>query len=211
MLTLLAAVALTGAPAAPLERQCLDALRQAQRNVVTGKRGRALAELDSLVMSDGVTVSLEATGTMEASVYRGLDAWNASLGERPFRMLVAGSPADVTVRFVSSLDSVGGDVQGMVTATRQMSWSNRDHAYKLHGVIYVRDNVEGRPLRPEEVVNVVAHEAGHLLGLADVRRHDRLMGPMVVNHPRSGPEPEEIAAVQDYRTLVRQSYPQTSR
>ena len=207
MLTLLAAVALGGAPAVPLESGSLDALRQAQRNVVAGKRGRGLAELDSLVMSDGVTVSLEAPGAMEPCVGRGLASWNDALGERPFRMLAAGSAADVTVRFVPSLDSVGGDVQGMVTATRQMSWSSRDHSYHLHGVIVVRDNVEGRPLRPEEVVNVVAHEAGHLLGLADVRRRDRLMGPLVVGHPRSGPEPEEVEAVQDYRDTIRQSYP----
>lgn len=207
MLTLLAAAALGGATAAPLEGQSLDALRQAQRNVVSGKRGRGLAELDSLVMRDGVTVSLETPGAMEPSVRRGLEAWNAALGERPFRMLSPGSAADVTVRFVPNLDSEGGDVQGMVTATRQMSWSSRDHSYQLRGVIYVRDNVEGRPLRPEEVVNVVAHEAGHLLGLADVRRRDRLMGPLVVGRPRSGPEPEEIEAVQDYRDLIRQSYP----
>ena len=207
MLTLLAAVALGGATAAPLEAQSLDALRQAQRNMASGKRGRGLAELDGLVMSDGVTVALETSDAMEPFVARGLDAWNDALNERPFRMRPAGSPADVTVRFVPSLDAAGGDVQGMVTATRQMSWRRRDHGYRLHGVILVRDNVEGRPLRPEEVVNVVAHEAGHLLGLADVARRDRLMGPLVVGHPRPGPEPEEVEAVQAYRGTIRRSYP----
>jgi hypothetical protein len=46
-----------------------------------------------------------------------------------------------------------------------------------------------------------------LLGLADVRRDDRLMGPMTIGYPHSGPHPSEVAAVLDYRTSIRDSYP----
>ena len=207
MLALLVSVAFAANAAVPLETQSADSLRDARRQVVSGKRGRGLATLDSLVMSDGVTVSVESSNAMEPSVARGIEAWNDALKERAFRMKPAGTTADVTVRFVRNLDAMGGDVQGMVDATREISWSERTHAYRLKATIYVRDNVEGRRLRPEEVTNVVAHETGHLLGLADVQQENRLMGPMVVGHPKSGPTPEEAVAVCGYRAMIRRCYP----
>ena len=207
MLALLVSVAFVANAAVPLETQSAESLRVARRQIVSGKRGRGLATLDSLVMSDGVTVSIESPNTMEPSVIRGIEAWNDALKERAFRMKPAGTTADVIVRFVRNLDAMGGDVQGMVDATREISWSERTHAYRLKATIYVRDNVEGRRLRPEEVTNVVAHETGHLLGLADVQQKDRLMGPMVVGHPKSGPTPEEVVAVCGYRAMIRRCYP----
>ncbi len=207
MLPFLAALALYPHSSAPIENQAADALRVARQSAATGNRGRACATLDSLVFPEGVSVAMEAPGAMEPSVERGLEAWNTALGERTFRLRPGGSAADVTVRFVPSLDERGGDVQGFVDAMRTIRWGSNSHEYRLHATIYVRDNVEGRPIRSDEVVNVVAHEAGHLLGLADVAREDRLMGPMVVGRPKAGPLPEEVAAVRDYRSLVRQSYP----
>ena len=207
MLPFLAALTLhPGRVYAPIESQSVEALRVARRNAVSGNRGRACAVLDSLVFPDGVTVAVEAPGAMEPSVWRGLDSWNSALGERTFRLRPSGTAADVTVRFVPSIDR-GGDVQGFVDITRTLRWSSSTHEYRLKATIYVRDNVMGRPIRADEVVNVVAHEAGHLLGLADVSREDRLMGPMVVGRTKAGPLPEEVDAVVDYRTLVRQSYP----
>ena len=207
MLAFLATVAFATNAAVPLETQCADSLRDARRNVAAGKRGRGLATLDSLVMRDGVSVSLEAPSTMEASVASGIEAWNAALGERAFRLKPAGTEADVTVRFVRNLDAMGGDVQGMVDASREIFWSARTHSYRLRGTISIRDNVEGRPLRPEEVTNVVAHETGHLLGLADVPNEDRLMGPMVVGRLKAGPTSREAATVRDYRAMIRRCYP----
>ena len=186
MLPFLAALALHpaglhGRANAPIEPRSAEALRVARRNAASGSRGHACAVLDSLVFPDGVTVAMEAPGAMEPSVERGLEAWNSALGERTFRVRPSGSAADVTVRST--------------------------HEYRLKATIYVRDNVMGRPIRADEVVNFVAHEAGHMLGLADVSREDRLMGPMVVGRTKTGPLPEEVDAVVDYRTLVRQSYP----
>lgn len=207
MLPFLLALALRPSSVALLEPQATETLRVARQSAVSGNRGRACAALDSLVFPEGVSVAMEAPGAMEPSVERGLEAWNAALGERTFRMRPGGSAADVIVRFVPSLDERGSDVQGFVDAMRTLRWGSSSHEYRLKATIYVRDNVEGRPIRADEVVNVVAHEAGHLLGLADVGREDRLMGPMVVGRPKSGPLPEEVAAVRDYRSLIRQSYP----
>lgn len=208
MAALLAAlITLAAATPAPLEPQSTLTLRKAQQSLRAGDVRRGLAILDSLVMSDGVSVALEEPSAMEPAVARGLETWNAALGERPFRLRPAGADADVTVRFVRSLAERGEDVQGFVEASRELSWSRSYHSYRLRATIYVCDNVEGRPLRAEEVTSVVAHEAGHLLGLADVAREDRLMGPMVVGYPQPGPAPEETDAVRAYRTLVRRSYP----
>ena len=207
MLALLASVVLAAGDAVPLESQCAESLREARQNVASGRRGRGLATLDSLVMKDGVTVAIEASGASEACVVRGIQTWNDALGEDLFRRRSSGGSADVTVRFVRSLSAMGGDVQGMVQADREITWSERTHSYRLKGTIFVRDNVDGRPLRADEIVNVVAHETGHLLGLADVPGRDRLMGPMIVGSPKCAPRPEEAETVRAYRALVRRCYP----
>lgn len=204
---LAAMVALATNTTAPLEAQATSALMTAQRCLRGGDRGRGLATLDSLIFSNGVTVSLERPSAYRESVEEGLQVWNEELGEDVFRMRPAGEKADVVVKFVRSLDGEGFDVQGMVEASRELSWSNRDRDYRLRSTIFVRDNANGRRLRNDEVMAVVAHEAGHLLGLADVRRDDRLMGPMTIGYPQFGPHPSEVAAVLDYRSSIRDSYP----
>ncbi len=208
MAALLAAlVTLAAATPAPIEPQSTQSLRDAQRSLRSGKIRRGLATLDSLLMSNGVTVSLESSSAMESAVGRGLQVWNSVLGERIFRQYPAGDAAEVTVRFVRSLETRGENVQGFVEASRSLSWTSDSHAYKLKATIYVRDNAEGRMLRPDEISSVVAHEAGHLLGLADVDRDDCLMGPMTLGRPQMGPTSAEIDAVAGYRGLVRRSYP----
>lgn len=166
-----------------------------------------MATLDGLLLSNGVTVSLEKPSGFEDSVAAGLGKWNGALNENLFRVRPAGEEADVTVRFVRSIENGGGDAQGFVDATREMSWSSPDHSYRLHATIFVRDNLYGRSIRADEVVAVVAHEAGHLLGLADVDREDRLMGPLTAGNPHGGPAEEEVAAIRTYRSSIREAYP----
>jgi hypothetical protein len=204
---LAAMVALATNTTAPLETQATSALATAQRSLRNGDAGRALATLDSLIFTNGVTVTIEKPGSYDESVAKGLDVWNQELGEDVFRLRPTGEKSDVVVKFVRSLDGEGQDVQGMVQAARELSWSSRDRAYRLRATIFVRDNAGGRRLRADEAVAVVAHEAGHLLGLADVQRDDRLMGPMTIGYPHSGPYPSEVQAVLDYRASIRESYP----
>ncbi len=141
------------------------------------------------------------------SVTRGLDLWNESLGEKIFRFAPIGEEPDVTVKFVRSLEQGGGDAQGFIDARREMSWSDRSHSYRLDATIFVRDNLFGRSVHDDEVVAIVAHETGHLLGLADTDRDDRLMGPLLAGHPHDGPAEEEVAAVRTYRAAIRDAYP----
>ena len=193
--------------AAPLEPSATRAVQKAQRQILDGDLQRALASLDSLLFEGGVSVSLETASDMSPAVQQGLDAWNSSLGETVFRWKPTGEVADVTVRFVGSIEQQGADVQGYVRSTREMSWSSRSHSYRIHATILVRDNIDGHPLRMEEVTNVVAHEAGHLLGLADASHDGCLMGRLVVGRPLAGPLASEVDAVRAYRGMIRESYP----
>ncbi len=204
---LAALVTFSGASSVPFETQSIDALRNAKKVLRKGDFGRGLATLDSLLFRDGVSVALEAPNDLDASVERGLEVWNEQLGEKTFHFVPAGESADVRVKFVRSLDAEGADVQGMVEASRELSWSDRDRSYKLRATIFVRDNIDGRPLRADETVSVVAHEVGHLLGLADVSSRDRLMGPLVIGYPHAGPTRDESAAVRSFRSSIRDSYP----
>jgi len=205
-LTLIALATVGLSTSAPLEYAASTSLLSAQRQLRAGDRGRALATLDSLLFTNGVSVAIEKPSGFDESVAQGLDRWNESLGEKIFRFAPIGEE-DVTVKFVRSVDQGGGDAQGFIEAKREMSWSDRSHSYRLHATIFVRDNLYGRSVRADEVVAIVAHEAGHLLGLADIDRDDRLMGPLMAGHPHDGPADEEVAAVRTYRAAIRDAYP----
>lgn len=196
----------SSASSALLDTQSTESLRRARQHAATGEVDHARATLDSLVMAKGVSVAIEAPSDMMLWAARGVETWNDALGERAFRIERA-ETADVTVRFVHELDKSGCGTQGRVEATRQTSWSGHTHVYRLNGTIYVRDNVAGRPVQPDEIVNVIAHECGHILGLADTNRTDRLMGPLVPGHTKDAPTAAETRAIQEYRDQVRQSYP----
>lgn len=201
------ALAVRESPSVPLESQAISAVAKAQSDLRAGRRGLALASLDSLLMKDGVNVAFTGPVESEPAVAAVIDEWNQQLEDRPFRLVPRGEKADVTVRFVPSLDAEGSDVQGYIRASRQLSWDAHSRNYRLNGTIFVRDNAEGRKLDAGEIQTVVAHEFGHLLGLADVDRFDRLMGPLTLGRPMLGPTPEEIDVVKDYRGLLRRTYP----
>lgn len=169
-----------------------------------GARGKQLATLQSYLLTDAVTVGLDPgqdDDWKSDSIGAGLRVWADAINDSPFRLAPQGQKPMIVVKFVDSIDS-GGDVQGQVEATRLLRWGS-SVSYKIEGTLLVRKTTGRRDLRPDELTEVVAHELGHLLGLDDAGECVGLMGPFVPGHPRMKPSKEELNAVIEYRSELR--------
>lgn len=169
-----------------------------------GARGKQLATLRSYLLTDKVTVGLdpdEPSSWGTSSIARGIQVWADALADSPFVLAAPGEKPMVVVRFVDSIDGTG-DIQGQVEATRMLHWGS-SVGYKIEGVLQVCRSTGRRDLREDELTEVVAHELGHLIGLADVNECVGLMGPFVPGRPRLRPSREELDAVLGYRDQLR--------
>lgn len=170
-----------------------------------GARGKQLATLKSYLLTDPVTVGLDA-GEEDAdwkqdAIRSGIQVWNDSIPDSPFVLAKPGEKPMIAVRFVNGIGS-SGDVQGQVESTRYLRWGSQV-SYRIEATLQVKVSTGRRQLRDVEFTEVVAHELGHVLGLDDNSECVGLMGPFVPGHARPAPSREEIRAVLDYRDQLR--------
>ncbi len=177
------------------------------RNLPTdGGKGKRLAMLESYLLNSRVTVGLDPSDKSDGKVTgiaRGIRIWEDALPDSPFVLARPGEKPMITVKFVNSIDS-GGDVQGQIEATRYLRWGSTV-SYKITGTMLVRVNTGRRPLREDEITEVVAHELGHVLGLDDAEDCVGLMGPFVPGRARLRPSDDELQAVVQYRDQLREA------
>lgn len=169
-----------------------------------GERGKQLATLQSYLLSNPVTVGIEpgtSPGGQGNAIRDGLAVWSDALGDSPFVEAQPGTKPMVVIKFVRNIRGPG-DIQGQVEATRYLKWGPVV-GYRLEATMLVKETTGDRDLTNEELVEVVAHELGHLLGLDDANRCDGLMGPFVAGSPRTKPSRAEVDAVVAYRRQLR--------
>lgn len=191
----------------PDSKNCyMDAVSDAGRNHYQP----ALAKLESLLMLAPVTVGIDETTFRSSiqgyrtSVANGVGIWRDNLKDSPFVGAGSGKGRpDVLVKFVKDMDAQGADLQGMIEAEHEFKWSGDRHTSKLTGTMYVVYRTGDRNLSQTEATEVVAHELGHLLGLTDAYSAKGLMGPFIPGEPRLTPSGEELAAVNQFRQVVR--------
>jgi hypothetical protein len=140
----------------------------------------------------------------------GIEIWNTSLREEAFRFVEAGPIADVIIRFVPRVKD-GDGVQGFVNAQRSFYWRGNESGAKLVGTIQIRNNVDRRPMREDEVSRVAGHELGHLLGLGDDPDGAGLMADFMAGPGHKKPSREELDSVIEFRQLVRTALKSRSR
>jgi len=213
-LLVLGSLAMAASPL--LSNESVRSLEMAIREAKHGKRPKAMALLEGLLLN-GVTIgvdesSLPAGHEREAlnGVAEGIQVWREALSDVPFRMARRGERADVVVRFVSQINGQG-DVQGRVHASRRFFWGSNGHGYKLDGDIRLKPTAFGRHLTQAEIGRVMAHELGHLLGLDDNYPSRGMMGAFRAGEGRVRPSRNEISAVVEYRGLVTQALREAAR
>lgn len=186
----------------------LDTAESAYRH---GEVHKALAMLKGLVYPKGVTVKIDAhaagskADTLQSALKRSIDTWQRHLdGDSPLVLMQPHQKAEVNVVFTAKIPDATPDALGLIDLKKEYRWNKSRHEVEVSGTIYVLDTWNGRALTQVEMIEVLTHELGHLLGLADVPGHGVLMGPMMMGKPILEPKPHERIAVLSMRSKSRQ-------
>ena len=190
--------------------QFRETLVRADRAHAKGDYHLAMALLEGSLYSTGVRIAIDAHSLdprqmdQEEAVRQAFSKWSESLdGDFPIRLVGDSENYDVVIRFVDSIPEAGSHGLGLIKVRKNYRWSSEAHEVSYSGSIQVVRAAAGGPLTPAETLDVVMHELGHLLGLADVSRTSDLMGPMVRGKPVLQPTKPEVDAVKDLRETIR--------
>lgn len=176
-----------------------DAYRQ-------GEVHKALAMLKGIVYPNGVTIKLDANSTgsktekVNSALKRSIHTWQRKLdGASPIQLVGPTREADITVVLTDKIPASTHDALGLIDLKKEYRWNQSRHEVSNKGTIYVMRNWVGQELTEVQMTEVLTHELGHLLGLADVDTAGPLMGPMVMGKYVLEPQPHELRAVQRLR------------
>ncbi len=169
----------------------------------------ALALCHGILYSNGIKIQLaEPTlGNQKNDMYRAtqsaIKAWESALGRDCPLKLVAATPADVKVQIVERIPEAGDDALGLIQMRHQYRWTRSDYSVTTTATVHVQRSYDGAAMSSGEYTEIVCHELGHLLGLADVDQRGLLMGPMVIGKVILAPAPYEAQVVQTLRSKAR--------
>lgn len=168
-----------------------------------GDTDLAVAAWRGLLMEPPIRINVEKTRLgrrYAAAIQKGLNMWTNSLGYSPF--VVTEKPGSLKVRFPEDISS-SDDLQGQVDAEYEASEDESGVRWKLRGEIDIAWKVDGRQLSAGEVTNVMGHELGHVLGLADIEEEGGIMDRFIPGHPHLAPSQKEVQAVIDFHEAIR--------
>ena len=189
------------------------AIERSQEAHRSGDHQLAIALMAGTLYPEGITVKLEESNLQNAAerarraTDRAVEAWSRHLnGDSPIRLVRNGDIAAVRIILVPSLAEESEDALGFINLEKSYRWSKRGHEVNVRGTIRVQTHWDGRPLTEDEFTEVICHELGHLLGLADVARPGPLMGPAVKGKAVTEPTSHEARILNDLRSLLRQRW-----
>lgn len=187
---------------------------KALQNADIASQGRdyqkAQALLKGILYPDGVTVKLDESSALDLksraikATNRAVKTWHQRLqGDSPIRLVSSKAKADLTIVFVNKVPSSSHDALGLIELQKQYRWNNVRHEVTNSGTIWVQRTWDGKYLTEDQMTEVICHELGHLLGLADVDNVGTLMGPMVMDRPTMEPAAHELSALKRLRHEAR--------
>ncbi|MCH8979348.1 MAG: matrixin family metalloprotease [Armatimonadetes bacterium] len=188
-----------------------NALMKAEMAIAEGDYELALALYEGSLYPTGITFAIDRsslyadTDWQANAVYLALATWFKALdGDFPVNFVDGMEDADMVLSFVDEIDVAGPDPLGLIRLRKRYRWNDVRHEVSFDGTIQIVRQASGGRMTDAETVDVVMHELGHLLGLADVSRAGYLMGPMNRGEPIERPTDREVEDVRELRALLRQ-------
>lgn len=214
-----AALALTApchafVPSTTLPPECHPSFVKSLEKADEAVNGRdyqyGLALCHGILYTGGVTIKVDertVTNNRQANlgaVATAVQTWQAALGKDcPLKLVPSTETAQVTIQYVDKIPRESADALGLIELQKSYRWNRTRFEFETKATIYVQRTYEGKVLPQDHLEEIVCHELGHLLGLADVEHTGHLMGPMVIGEPVSGPLPHEIRAIKLLREAAR--------
>jgi hypothetical protein len=164
-------------------------------------REKLQAQLDGYLLTDGITFNLkELPKNLQRVGQRALKVWIDALGDSPVVSEPGPKVGKIEIVFGSSPE-MGKGHQAELQSTRTFRWGSGP-SYTYKGTLMIRPVIGGRKLTEDELVQVLAHEMGHALGLDD--RDSGLMGPLREGQPVCKPDAAEIKTLLSLRAALRE-------
>lgn len=183
----------------------VEAISRAEKSA-TKEPQLSIALLKGVVYPDGVTVKLDASSAgadrdiVSRACWRAVGVWEQALeGQSPIIFVADDKSANVVVRMVDALPAHSHHAVGLIEMEKEYAWNKVQHKVETKGTISVQRTWAGKKLTEDQLTEVIAHELGHLLGLADVETVGVLMGPMVPHKCTLAPAQHEVAALRSLR------------
>ncbi|MCU0316967.1 MAG: hypothetical protein MUC92_10275 [Fimbriimonadaceae bacterium] len=190
--------------------QFAQSLRRADKAFREDDYYLSLALLHGVVYPDGITLGFDETSLRGSkakftkATHRAMVIWqNAMDGDSPMVYAEPGAKPEITMVLVDTLPQ-GNDVMGLIQMEKKYQWNKRMFRLEQKITISILRSYEGHALTEDQMTEVIAHEMGHLLGLADVDEVGPLMGPMQIGKPSTDPLPREVQAVKQLRRVARE-------
>lgn len=182
-----------------LESGVSQHLVTARRLLDEGKSREAIVHAQVVSLESPIRL-LEAGSAFDGRILEAATIWNRTLGIEALRVVARHEGHDITFRFVQDLRYRDQEVAGLTDWTREV-WFGEESGCRIHGLVRARIRLpEGRAMPAPALTQILLHELGHVLGLAD--GGDGVMGPLDPDHPILSPSTAELRAIEE---LVREA------
>jgi len=184
-------------------------MTKAERAVEDNDLQLALVLYEGTLYSNGITLAIDYQSINDSkqhdAILSAIKTWSEELkGDFPLILVDESEKADVVLRFVDAIDKQGPDALGLIQLRKNYRWNSLKREISYEGSIQVVRTAPGGALNKSEVLDVVLHEFGHLLGLGDVSKTGVLMGPLERGKPLLKPTVGEVEDIRALRSLLRE-------
>lgn len=203
-----------GGKKAKVVSDMLAHLAYAKQDVSVGNANKAMAHITLVLLNRPLKIRADYSGldrSKEADCKSALSGatgmWKQALGEESFTTVAPKESADIVIHFVNNLDQSGQELSGLVHWKRSVYlYQDTSAAASTTAEVWIRTiQPNGKKMGVEHMRAAMAHEFGHILGLAD-SDSDGIMGEMDLARPAQYISSEEIQTLLGLRQEALQLY-----
>ena len=179
-------------------------LDQSRIQFESGNLGESVAHSRLILHDQGLKVFVEhevASKSQEKSAERAIAFWNEVLGSGSLERTDRAESADVTIVYQAEVNIGGTPVGGYCSQSRFVGRGESGEAKpEYRATIVARTRMpNGQELNEDCLVNIVAHEIGHVYGLNDCTDPGHLMSALNPSRPKFSLQSDELEALQRFR------------